>query len=39
MTSKKPEFEPGDELTSIKWIDSKKLDKGCGYGGSALNGQ
>ena len=28
MTSKKPELEPGDELTSIKWIESKKLDKG-----------
>ncbi len=39
MTSKKPELETEDELTSIKWIESKKLDKGCGYGGSALNGQ
>ena len=39
MTGKKPEVEQGDELTSIKWIESKKLDKGCGYGDSALNGQ
>ncbi len=39
MTSKKPELEPGDELTSTKWIESKKLDKGCEYGGSASNGQ
>ena len=39
MTSKKPELEQGDELTSIKWIEPKKLDKGCGNGGSALNGQ
>lgn len=39
MTSKKPELEPENELTSTIWIESKKLDKVCGYGGSALNGQ
>ena len=38
MTSKKPELDP-DELTSTIWIESKKLDKGCEYGGSASNGQ
>ncbi len=25
MTSKKPELEPGDELTSAKWIELKKF--------------